>query len=613
MLADSLHSAGPLIAQRTGHFSIDTGSFTAEAPRPPTSAVQDYGRPVTFARSSGFLYSGSAPLAVLMLGPIGYEELCIRTTWRSLAESLSAAGMACLRFDYPGVGDALDPLEPTAGLDDWHETISAAAALLRRESGCERLVLVGQGIGGTLATLLARALAPVEGIVLMAPVSNGARYLRELSAWAQILTERIGITRDPDDTSGCAVAGFAMPPERLAAIKALNLLKQAEVPAGPVLLVDRLQHATDDALAEHLAQGGTALSRIEYFGFGNLMTDPTQAAVPDDTIAGIVDWVAALAPRGAAHPAAVPVATEAAEPLRGEGFSEQPFRFGPDGRMFGVLCRPDGAPGGPAVIFVNAGRDYHIGWAGMIVGQARALARCGIASLRFDAGGIGDSHAAPGAPQEVLYSESQIADVRTAINEMQAQGFARLTLIGRCSGAYAALHAAVAEPGVERLVMINAERFVWDPDERIEDALRYAHRSLGDFGATLWKGDGIKRLLTGRLDVVAAGRYIVYRLVSKLGRKLSPLLGGLTKHGRLHREVHRLMRTLAARGTRMALVFSEGDIGLAEFHTYFGPTGRKLAAYPQASLTMVDDADHNFTHLGARQRLLAALRQVLGV
>jgi predicted alpha/beta hydrolase len=61
---------------------------------------------VTFGRSMGMLHAGSAPVAVLMLGAIGYEELCLRATWRSLAQAISDKGIACLRFDYPGQGDA---------------------------------------------------------------------------------------------------------------------------------------------------------------------------------------------------------------------------------------------------------------------------------------------------------------------------------------------------------------------------------------------------------------------------------------------------------------------------------------------------------------------------
>jgi pimeloyl-ACP methyl ester carboxylesterase len=577
-------------------------------------AGDDHGRPIVFGQSCGFFYAGSGPVAILMLSPVGYEEICARTTWRSLAERLAAANLACLRFDYPGVGDALISVKEPEDLQDWYQSIHAAADALRRESGCSKLIVIGQGLGATFATLRARNLSPVEALVLMAPISSGSRYLRELSAWSKMLSERIGIERDPDDETGCSVAGFSMPKGRLSDIKTLDLLKVAESPCAYTLLVGRPQYGGDEALAEKLHSLGVEVTLAEYHGFGNIMTDPTQVVVPQHTLDGIVDWIeklpcvsglrAQLPKPYQELPRSVPV-------LEGDGFCERPFRFGPGGRMFGILCTPTDAESRMGVVFIIAGRDYHIGWAGMIVEQARALAALGIASLRFDGTGIGDSPAAAFDSDEVLYSTRQITDVRAAIDQMEMAGFAHVTLIGRCSGAYAALHAAAADSRIQKLVMINAERFVWDPDERVEDALRYAHRSLGDFGATLWKRDGVSRLLLGKLSVVPAARYIFFRFRKRMMIRFAPLFGSFTKHGRLYRQVHGMMRTLARRQTQTVLIFSEGDVGLVELQTYFGRNGRKLAHYPNMSLATVKDADHNFTHYGARQRLLTVLRKVL--
>lgn len=263
------------------------------------------------------------------------------------------------------------------------------------------------------------------------------------------------------------------------------------------------------------------------------------------------------------------------------------------------------------MLFVNAGRDYHIGWARVSVNQARAFAARGIASLRFDASGIGDSPAAADGPEEILYSQAQIDDVRLAIDALAGLGFQAPILIGRCSGAYAAFNAAVADARIRRLVIVNNERFVWDPDESVEDAIRYSHRSAGDLGATLARKDGLRRLLTGKLRVGPAGRYLLYRYRKKLSVRLAPVLGRLTKHGRLHHECHRRFAVLAGRKVELSLIYAEGDVGLAELQTYFGEAGKGLAAYPNASLTMLPDADHNFTHLAAGRRLLDALVRIV--
>ena len=569
------------------------------------AALSHQAMPVAFSGTIGMLYPGAASAAVLMLGPVGYEELCLRSTWRTLAEALSQAGIACLRFDYPDLGDALDATEP-AGLDDWYRTAHAAADLLRQASGCSRLILLGQGLGGTLALQLTKELAPVAGCVAMAPVGNGRRYLRELAVWTRIVADRIGIGMDADDDTGCAVAGLRLAPARLSAIGGLNILDLDGAYCDKVLLLARPGHAGDAALERHLAERGASMTTLAYEGYEMLTTDPTAARPPLPTIATVVEWVAQCA-RASQMPVHALAAARSHDlqpaALHGEGFIERPIRFGPGGRLFGIICEPASEASRSAIVFVNAGRDYHIGWARVTVAQARAFAANGIASLRFDTSGIGDSLADPEGPDEVLYSEEQIADVRLALDVLETRGFRDSILIGRCSGAYAAFNAAVADARVRQLVMVNNERFVWDPDESVEDAIRYAHRSVGDFGATLKRKGGLRRLLTGQLRVGPAGRYLVFRFLKHVSIRLAPVLGRLTKHGRLRRECHRRFGVLAARKVNVALIYAQGDIGMAEFETYFGKTGEGISAYRNVSLATIPDADHNFTHLGAARRL----------
>lgn len=277
------------------------------------------------------------------------------------------------------------------------------------------------------------------------------------------------------------------------------------------------------------------------------------------------------------------------------------------------MCRPLASASAVAVL-ANAGRDYHIGWGRASVEQARALAACGIASIRFDAGGIGDSPASADAPHEVIYSEQQIDDLRYAIDYAETLHIGPIALVGRCSGAYAAFNAAARDSRVRDVIVVNIERFIWDPRESVEEALRYAHRSIGDFGATLLSKRGLKRLIAGELRVVPAVTYVAQRLVHKIALKLgriSPQLSGLSTQGRLYREVHRRFQSLDDRGVRVSLVFSAGDLGLNEFRTYMGDDGERLSRYTGAAVSMIPDADHNFTHSAARSRLTRRLCELL--
>lgn len=587
--------------------------LAAFRPDAPATAASLVGTPVTFANCVGLLYPGDGPLAVLMLGAIGYEEMCVRTTWRTLAETISAAGAPCLRFDYPGVGDSIAPEGEPENLDDWFEATRAAARFLRWATGCDRIVVVGQGIGGAIAARVARELEPVEATVFMAPVVSGKTYLRELSLWARMVTERIGIPPDPDDVGGHAVAGLVLEAGRASAIRTIDLAKLEQAPSAKALVVARVNHGGDERFVERLAALGVETAKLDYDGYEILATDPTQATPPTHVLDAVAGWIAERArevPVGSFLPRRAEPLVVAAAPTHGDGFRERPVRFGPGDRLFGVMCEPD-EPNGRTVIFANAGRDYHIGWARATVDHARALARLGVASLRFDASGIGDSPAHPGASGEALYSQSQVDDLRAAIDALEGMGIGDPILVGRCSGAWSVFNAAVEDDRVGEVLMINTERFVWDPRENIAEALRYAHRSIGDFGATLWKRGGWKRLFKGQLRVAAAGKYVSQRLLRKASLRFAPALGPLTHEGRLHREVHRRFATLAKRQVAVWVIYSEGDLGLVELHTYFGEDGRRLASYPNVRRAMASEADHNFTHKGARERLLAILAGVL--
>ncbi len=168
---------------------------------------------VTFDTFGGFYHAGSADRcgrkAVLLLAPIGYEELCARATWGLWPSILLPQVMPCLRFDYPGTADAIDLAGEPEGLSDWFVAARRCVAFLREYNPGTELVLVGQGLGAGLAAQLGAELSDVAATVLMAPVVKGRAYLRELQAWSRMLTDRIGIEPDPSD-NGYSVAGIPL-------------------------------------------------------------------------------------------------------------------------------------------------------------------------------------------------------------------------------------------------------------------------------------------------------------------------------------------------------------------------------------------------------------------
>jgi alpha-beta hydrolase superfamily lysophospholipase len=576
--------------------------------------TSEYGTPVTFDTFGGFYHAGCTDRgerkAVLLLAPIGYEELCTRATWRALAEKIAAAGHACLRFDYPGTADAIDSVGDPEGIADWLAAARRCIAFLREYNPGIELVLVGQGFGASLAAQLGTESADVAATVLMAPLVKGRSYLRELQAWSRMLTERMGIGPDPLDDNGYGVAGIPLASSRAAAIQAIDLTRATQSPAARVLLVERSQIARDSAIGNHLKALGVDVSSIDYAGYEMILQDSTPAEPQLGTLTRIVSWIGDLAHFPMAGDRLSTKVLAPARPIAGPHYDELPVRFGPDERLFGVLCQPLGRRPSAVAILANSGRDYHIGWGRATVHQARALAERGIASFRFDAGGIGDSPASASTPAEVLYSDEQIADLRHAIDYVEKLDAGPIALVGRCSGAYGAFQAAVQDVRVRNVVVINIMRFVWDPRETVAEALLSAHRTISGSFAALFSKQNMRRLLSGNLRIKAAVIFASKRLVRIISPRPRQIPGGGSGQT-LYSEGHRRFQILESRGVRLAMLFSEGDHALDEFRTYMGRKGARLRRYPKASVSIIPNADHNFTHMGARVRLTNVLCDVL--
>ncbi len=118
--------------------------------------------------------------AVLICAPIGQEY--IRTHWslRLLANQLARKGVHVLRFDYSGVGDSAGSIQQIASLDQWTSDIEIAIDELKKISGAETVMLLGQRFGASLAVQVTRRRPDVNSLVCLEPVVDGAAYLDQL-------------------------------------------------------------------------------------------------------------------------------------------------------------------------------------------------------------------------------------------------------------------------------------------------------------------------------------------------------------------------------------------------------------------------------------------------
>ena len=548
---------------------------------------------------------GRRGLAVLFVSPWGMEELCMRRYYRILAEDFARRGIASLRFDLPGTANALDAPPENAGLKGWRAALQSAVRELRALAGTDNIVLLGQGLGGSLAFLEAPALSGLSGLILMAPVIRGRSYLRELSLLATFIDNEMGVAEAVRDTAPGSIAGMRMPAEIAAEVKELNLEKAPLPDAGlPVLMVARSPER-EGGLTAALEAAGSSVETVPYEGYDHAVNSPLSQRIPAGLGDRLLAWLERLAAYGGApvrsgRPAQVP-------PLAGEAFRETPVRFGAGHDFFGTLCAPTGAPAGVAVLILTTGYDPRSGWARSAVELARRLAAAGVASLRFDSAGVGDTAPVAGRRRQILYDPVQGEDVAVAFDFLRSTGLARRYMVmGRCSGAFVAFRAAVSDPRWDGCVAVNPPSFRW----------RFVGlpRRLSAYGQRLKNPGILASLLAGDVHVRAALRNIAVRLVDQTAGMLGKVLPPAVPFAHGSRGIRDDFRLLAARGTKVAIVYSQGDEGEEDCRIHFGPDGAGLTGFATVSLHALAQADHNVTPRAARDAMfLLVERQALAL
>lgn len=557
-------------------------------------AATNAAMPLVLGDCRAWLHGAGGETGVLLCSPWGFEELCLRRAWRMLADQLARAGYPTLRMDYPGCGDSLGGPEACTGLAPLVDSVRAGAAALR-EAGVRRVVLVGQGLGAMVAALAAPSVT-ADGLVLLAPAAKGRDYLRELSVWGAMVAETMRLS---PDCAPAAVAGFPMPDGLRTSLSVASLLDLAQAPAPAVLVGSRPGRPGDARLAERMRELGAQVSEVAYAGYEAALGNPTSARPPVEMIEAVTAWIAARFP---ATPSELAAPSQAA-PLETGLYVETPVRIGPD-RLCAILCEPRGHRRGHTVLLLSAGGDPHIGWARSHVDYARELAASGVASLRLDGRDSGDSPSPLCGEPVRLYDGGQVDDALAALDWLHHHGFGPVLPVGRCSGAFVAFGAAVRDRRVERAVLVNQRRFVWDGGGQVEAALdkvgHYQRQARNPIKLLV-------RWIRGDLDLEAA----LARLGPALLLKLRGVIGGHRR--RLARRTRQAFRLLEARGAQIEMLYSRGGEAHADLNHLLGADGGPLRRLRNVRMHWIEGADHGLTPVAARRRLFelileAALR-----
>ena len=573
-------------------------------------------RAVTFGSCSGWLHlpaTHSATTGVVLCSPFGHDALCVHRGWRDFAIALTVfCGTPVIRFDYPGAGDSGGNDDDPQRFRTWIDSVKAAAQYLRATTGVTRLILCGLRLGATLAVLAAEELDGVDSLVLMAPVIAGKRYIRELGMQYQSwLKSPMGRESAEPYENGRAVGafGFQLYNDTLEQLAKVNLVDHARASAPRVLLHDICDSVSMSQLVERYRSHGVSADVQIFPEYGKFLVDARLSVPPQRAFDSVLEWLGSPSTTRAA-PAVEILAPAADARINFPAGHETPVVFG-GGRYVGVFCQPRHAlESAPAVLLVNAGASHRIGDGRLTVLLARQLAGQGIASLRMDLGGIGDSLCHEDAPTlEAVYTLHSVTDAAAGVECLTAAGHQKVVMFGLCSGAYVGIHTALAHPRVVGCMSVNLPFFFWSAPQTKPGALPF------DSNRAYWRAvrspRKVFRLLTGRADGLAKAKELARRWNSRLASiAMSPFEGRFginTPTG----EVRQLLKGLERKGVQTSLVYGSLDAGRDELEIHLGPGGRQLNKLTNITVDIFKGVDHSLFSHTARNVVMAHFEEFL--
>lgn len=251
--------------------------------------------------------------------------------------------------------------------------------------------------------------------------------------------------------------------------------------------------------------------------------------------------------------------------------------------LVGIRTRPasDDGPERPTIVLLNAGILHHVGPNRLHVLAARRFAEAGYTTLRFDFSGLGDS----ARREQALERREAIAhDTQDIFDHARSRwGTRSFVCMGLCAGADNALRAAVRDPDVHGVVLLDAS----------------AWRTKG------WQRRHLSRAMGHALTHPGTWPRRFRRLIVGEGPEQSAERPEQFRSGYLHRdEMAPDLRTLIERGVELCWIFT------GAWDAHINATEQLFELFPDVTfpdgMTLIRraEADHTFSAPAERAWLL---------
>jgi len=417
----------------------------------------------------------------------GMEEGFLQPLEVEIARRLAAAGAVVMRFHGQGYGDSHLPFDAISVRGHIRDALEAAD-VLREETACAAVGFLGIRFGGTVA-LAAAAQRGGPAAIAVDPIVRGQSYLEPLLR-AAVTTE---LTQDGDadadeaaalarleSTGELDVQGFPLTTELAEEVRAFRLdfemphapdhVSIIQAGRGPTLrpeiveLTARLQR--DGSVADTSILGrpdAWMLGQPRYHSIVRGRKADRQTELSDAVAAEVVRVAASLDrttrdPSGSLPPRRGREANRTDDEQRAaEGRSESAWRelarFIPfeNDHLAAVLTTPTSRPRGLVLLLQGGGGAPRSHRRRLWTRTARALAGHGIATIRMDYRGVGDS---TGVFAFEL-ARPPLEEARTVLDEaLRALGDLPVGIVGNCVGASTAFALAASYPPCTSVVSL---------------------------------------------------------------------------------------------------------------------------------------------------------------
>jgi exosortase A-associated hydrolase 1 len=272
---------------------------------------------------------------------------------------------------------------------------------------------------------------------------------------------------------------------------------------------------------------------------------------------------------------------------------EMPVTFDVAGTpLIGILHLPDPAPRAGVVVVVG-GPQYRVGSHRQFLLLARELAQRGIAVLRFDCRGMGDSAG------EFPGFENIDADVAGAVNALRrhAPSVRQIFLWGLCDATLAICAQAAREPRISGVVLLNP----WVRTEAGQARAQLKHYYL----RRVTDPDFLLKILRGRFNPVAALSSFAGNLHRAFRRGVPSLSDVVPGAAAANPLAQHMAQNLARFPGRILLILSGRDLTAKEFEDVAQTSKPWRALYADKRMTVrhLTESDHTFSRRAWRNQV----------